>query len=62
MVVLHEHLQSALVLIVLHCGRPAELPGSQGDSCVEVTRQPVAIHGRDSKAKDRPRFATTSST
>ncbi|MBA4865618.1 DUF397 domain-containing protein [Streptomyces sp. PSKA54] len=33
--------------------------GSQGDSCVEVAHRPDAVHVRDSKEKEGPRFAVT---
>ncbi|WP_406398381.1 DUF397 domain-containing protein [Streptomyces sp. NBC_00879] len=33
--------------------------GSEGDSCVEVARRPDAVHVRDSKEKDGPRFAVS---
>ncbi len=30
--------------------------GSQGDSCVEIAHAPAAVHVRDSKDKEGPRF------
>ncbi|MFE1511730.1 MULTISPECIES: DUF397 domain-containing protein [unclassified Streptomyces] len=33
--------------------------GSQGDSCVEVAHAPGAVHVRDSKTQDGPRFAVS---
>ncbi|MFD7401645.1 DUF397 domain-containing protein [Streptomyces sp. NPDC059866] len=30
--------------------------GSEGDSCLEVAHAPEAVHVRDSKEKDGPRF------
>ncbi|MGW2694959.1 DUF397 domain-containing protein [Streptomyces sp. NPDC001296] len=35
--------------------------GSEGDSCVEVAHTPGAVHVRDSKEKDGPRFAVAAS-
>jgi hypothetical protein len=35
--------------------------GSQGDSCVEVAPRPDAVHVRDSKEKDGPRFSVSPS-
>ncbi|MFK4221576.1 DUF397 domain-containing protein [Streptomyces sp. NPDC019890] len=33
--------------------------GSEGDSCVEVARLADAVHVRDSKGKEGPRFAVS---
>ncbi|MFF3685914.1 DUF397 domain-containing protein [Streptomyces sp. NPDC002187] len=33
--------------------------GSEGDSCVEVACRPDAVHVRDSKEKDGPRFSVS---
>lgn len=33
--------------------------GSQGDDCVEVAHGPGAVHVRDSKTQDGPRFAVS---
>jgi hypothetical protein len=35
--------------------------GSEGDSCVEVAHTPGAVHVRDSKETDGPRFAVSPS-
>ncbi|GAB2773386.1 DUF397 domain-containing protein [Streptomyces chlorus] len=35
--------------------------GSAGDICVEVAFAPGAVHVRDSKTQDGPRFAVSSS-
>lgn len=35
--------------------------GSEGDSCVEVAFAPGAVHVRDSKQTDGPRFAVSPS-
>ncbi|WP_151770149.1 DUF397 domain-containing protein [Streptomyces abyssomicinicus] len=35
--------------------------GSEGDDCVEVARTPRAVHVRDSKDIDGPRFAVSPS-
>lgn len=35
--------------------------GSEGDDCVEVAHAPGAVHVRDSKEKDGPRFAVSPS-
>lgn len=34
--------------------------GSEGDSCVEVAFAPEAVHVRDFKTQDGPRFAVSS--
>ncbi|MFD4975645.1 DUF397 domain-containing protein [Streptomyces sp. NPDC058424] len=36
--------------------------GSEGDSCVEVAHAPGAVHVRDSKQSDGPRFEVAPST
>jgi hypothetical protein len=36
--------------------------GSEGDDCVEVAHAPEAVHVRDSKVKNGPRFAVAAST
>ncbi|MFI2376504.1 DUF397 domain-containing protein [Streptomyces sp. NPDC018964] len=35
--------------------------GSEGDDCVEVAKALAAVHVRDSKAQDGPRFAVSAS-
>ncbi|GGL79559.1 DUF397 domain-containing protein [Streptomyces fumigatiscleroticus] len=35
--------------------------GSQGDDCVEIAHAPAAVHVRDSKDKEGPRFAVSPS-
>ncbi|MFF8102838.1 DUF397 domain-containing protein [Streptomyces sp. NPDC016640] len=35
--------------------------GSEGDDCVEVAHAPGAVHVRDSKETDGPRFAVSPS-
>jgi hypothetical protein len=41
--------------------RKSSYSGSQGDDCVEVAGRPAAVHVRDSKDKDGPRFAVAPS-